>query len=127
MDSESVSNINLETFKNILYNLDRSERVIVRFTADWCAPCKKIDPIVKELVLSLPSHIKYIEIDISESLDLYVNLKKYKQVNGIPAILVYNTRNMDDDKWYISNDAVLGSDIESVKNLFNKTINLLSD
>lgn len=127
MDSESVSNINLETFKNILYNLDRSERVIVRFTADWCGPCKKIDPIVKELVLSLPSHIKYIEIDISESLELYVNLKKYKQVNGIPAILVYNTRNINDDKWYISNDAVLGSDIESIKNLFNKTINLLSD
>jgi len=126
MSDETFKDISLENFKKLLYNIDNNTKVIIKFTAIWCAPCKKIQPVVKELVNDLPNNIKFIEIDIDESLELYVLLKKYKQVNGIPAILVYNNRNTEDDKWYISNDSVLGSDIESVKQLFDRTIKSLT-
>ena len=126
MSDETFKDISLENFKELLYNMDNNTKVIIKFTAIWCAPCKKIQPVVKELVNDLPNNIKFIEIDIDESLELYVLLKKYKQVNGIPAILVYNNRNTEDDKWYISNDSVLGGDIESIKQLFDRTIKSLT-
>lgn len=126
MSDETLKDISLENFKELLYNMDNNTKVIIKFTAIWCAPCKKIQPVVKELVNDLPNNIKFIEIDIDESLELYVLLKKYKQVNGIPAILVYNNRNTEDDKWYISNDSVLGGDIESIKQLFDRTIKSLT-
>tara|TARA_B100001769_G_scaffold92639_1_gene71331 strand:- start:202 stop:582 length:381 start_codon:yes stop_codon:yes gene_type:complete len=126
MSDETFKDISLENFKELLYNIDDNTKVIIKFTAIWCAPCKKIQPVVKELVNDLPNNIKFIEIDIDESLELYVLLKKYKQVNGIPAILVYNNRNTEDDKWYISNDSVLGGDIESIKQLFDRTIKSLT-
>ena len=126
MSDETFKDISLENFKELLYNMDNNTKVIIKFTAIWCAPCKKIQPTVKELVNDLPNNIKFIEIDIDESLELYVLLKKYKQVNGIPAILVYNNRNTEDDKWYISNDSVLGGDIESIKQLFDRTIKSLT-
>jgi thioredoxin 1 len=119
---ETMKDISLDQFKELLYSLDNKTRVIIKFTASWCGPCKKIQPVVEELLNTLPKNIIFIEIDIDESLELYILLKKYKQVNGIPATLVYNTRNKDDDKWYISNDSVLGGDIEAIKQLFNKTI-----
>tara|TARA_B100001996_G_scaffold377126_1_gene359302 strand:+ start:566 stop:937 length:372 start_codon:yes stop_codon:yes gene_type:complete len=122
MSDETLKDISLENFKELLYKMDNNTKVIIKFTASWCVPCKKIQPTVKELVNNLPNNIKFIEIDIDESLELYVLLKKYKQVNGIPAILVYNNRNTEDDKWYISNDSVLGGDIESIKQLFDRTI-----
>lgn len=126
MSDETFKDISLENFKELLYKMDNNTKVIIKFTACWCAPCKKIQPVVKELVNDLPNNIKFIEIDIDESLELYVLLKKYKQVNGIPAILVYNNRNTEDDKWYISNDSVLGGDIESIKQLFDRTIKSLT-
>jgi thioredoxin 1 len=119
---ETIRDIGIDQFKQVLYDLDNKSKVIVKFTASWCGPCKKIKPVVEELLNTLPKNIIFIEIDIDESLELYILLKKYKQVNGIPATLVYNTRNKDDDKWYISNDSVLGGDIEAIKQLFNKTI-----
>ena len=119
---ETMKDISLDKFKQLLFGLDNKTKVIVKFTASWCGPCKKIQPVVEELLNTLPKNIIFIEIDIDESLELYVLLKKYKQVNGIPATLVYNTRNINDDKWYISNDSVLGGDIEAIKQLFNKTI-----
>ena len=122
MSHEILKDISLEQFKELIFSIDTKTKVIIKFTAPWCGPCKKIQPIVQELVNNLPNNIKFIEIDIDESLELYILLKKYKQVNGIPATLVYNTRNKDDDKWYISNDSVLGGDIEAIKQLFNKTI-----
>lgn len=126
MSHETLKDISLEQFKELVFSIDTKTQVIIKFTASWCAPCKKIKPTVQELVDTLPNNIKFIEIDIDESLELYVLLKKYKQVNGIPAILVYNNRNRDDDKWYISNDSVLGGDIESIKQLFDKTIQSLT-
>lgn len=119
---ETIRDIGIDQFKQVLYDIDNKSKVIVKFTASWCGPCKKIKPVVEELLNTLPKNIIFIEIDIDESLELYILLKKYKQVNGIPATLVYNTRNKDDDKWYISNDSVLGGDIEAIKQLFNKTI-----
>ena len=67
------------------------EMIILKFTATWCGPCNQIKSLCNEYVKKLPTNIYYYEIDIDDSLELYANLKSKKMVNGIPALLAYNS------------------------------------
>ena len=80
--------------------------ILVKFSADWCKPCKQIKPVVDAFFLSSPSNVLCAEIDIDTSFDLYAFLKSKKMVNGIPAILCYKKGNQS----YIPDDSVTGAD-----------------
>jgi thioredoxin 1 len=68
--------------------------IIVKFGAEWCGPCKKIEALVKNRMLQLPSNYKCFIIDIDECFELYAFLKTKRMVNGIPSILAWKTGNM---------------------------------
>ena len=56
--------------------------ILIKFTADWCGPCKKIKPLVDQYLEELPEDkVHYYEIDIDEHLDVYAFLKNKKMVN----------------------------------------------
>lgn len=97
--------------------------LIIKFTATWCMPCKKIKSITEECVKTIPKFIKFIEIDIDESIELYMKLKNKKMVNGIPAILAYKSG--EHDYWYIPDDSCLVGNVEEVKKFFERTIKMI--
>jgi thioredoxin 1 len=41
--------------------------VVVDFYADWCAPCKTVEPILLELSASLSGKIKFTKINVDDS------------------------------------------------------------
>jgi len=41
--------------------------VVVDFYADWCAPCRVADPILKELSESLMGRVKFAKVNVDES------------------------------------------------------------
>jgi thiol-disulfide isomerase/thioredoxin len=81
------------------------ERIIViKFSADWCVPCKKIKPIWKKWLETVPSNIICIEVDIDNSLDLYMSFKNKKIINGIPAILAFYGDTNKRESWFLPDD-----------------------
>ena len=117
---EIITDISIDDFKKLLNNIS-NKIIILKFTADWCKPCKKIKSCVHEWFSKLPDNFIIIEIDIDETMDLYYTLKTKKMVNGIPSILAYydNThRSMD--KWFIPSDSVIGGNIEEVNLFFSR-------
>tara|TARA_B100001094_G_C18060965_1_gene735039 strand:- start:214 stop:567 length:354 start_codon:yes stop_codon:yes gene_type:complete len=116
--------VNTEELCEMQQLLQSKTLIIIKFTANWCGPCKNIKPITQEYIKKLPSSIKYIEIDIDESLDLYVFLKNKKMVNGIPAILAYYPG--EKDNFYIPDDSCLGGNINNVKQFFERCLNYVS-
>lgn len=68
--------------------------IIVKFGAEWCGPCKKIEALVKQRMLQMPAHFKCFVIDIDECFELYAFLKVKRMVNGIPAILAWKSGNL---------------------------------
>lgn len=98
--------------------LKKGEIIILRFTADWCQPCKSINPLCEKMEKEFESidNIKYYEIDIDESIDLYIKLKRYKMVSSIPALLMW--KNGERENWYVPDLCVNTSNLTEVQLFF---------
>ena len=97
----------------------KNSLIVVKFGAEWCKPCKLIKPLCEQWSATCPPHIIYADIDIDESMDLYIAFKNKKMVRGVPTILAFNT-SLSRDQWYIPDFSVEGGDVEAVKKFFDK-------
>ena len=52
------------------------------FTADWCAPCKKVRPIVEEI--NKDSMVKFKMIDVDSEMELVRNFN----IKSVPTFIV---------------------------------------
>ena len=118
-------NLDEDTFKNLQNNLNKNEMIIIKFTADWCAPCKSIKDYINNIVKDLPSKIKFYEIDVDDSIELYAKFKNKKMVNGIPALLAF--KDGIKDIWYIPDDSILGANKDEIRSFFDRVIKYVNN
>lgn len=59
--------------------------VLVDFYADWCAPCKMMPPILKELKKAMGERLHIIKIDTERNPDVAIRY----QVRGIPNLILF--------------------------------------
>ncbi len=60
-------------------------KVLVDFSADWCAPCKMLKPILKEVKDTLGDEIKIIKIDTDRNPALAARF----QIRGVPTLILF--------------------------------------
>jgi thioredoxin 1 len=112
-----ISESTIETRQDFAKALEENKNVLImKLGADWCGPCKVIEPLVKQQMESMPDSVTCMIIDVDESFDLYALLKSKRVVTGIPAILAYDAGNTG----YFPNEFVIGSNTEQIKVLFDK-------
>jgi thioredoxin 1 len=97
-------------------------KVIMKFGATWCGPCKRIEPMIQYAFeqLSERNGYKCIMVDIDDSFDLYALLKSKKQISGVPAVLCWNKGN----ETAIPDDMVVGADKALVDAFFDRVLHL---
>lgn len=59
--------------------------VLVDFYADWCGPCKMMNPILKNLKKKMGNRINIIKVDAEKNPDAAI---KY-QVRGVPTLILF--------------------------------------
>ncbi len=59
--------------------------VLIDFYADWCAPCKMMPPILKELKNSMGDKIRIVKIDTEKNQALSTQLG----IRSIPTLVVF--------------------------------------
>jgi thioredoxin 1 len=59
--------------------------VLVDFYADWCGPCKMMEPILKELKSRMGDALNIIKIDTDRNPDAAIRY----QVRGIPTLILF--------------------------------------
>jgi len=59
--------------------------VLVDFYAEWCAPCKKMEPYLKKIASEMPDKVKIIRINADENTELCKELN----VSALPVLKLY--------------------------------------
>jgi thiol-disulfide isomerase/thioredoxin len=112
-----------EQLKDYLENTNY-ETTIIKLTASWCGPCKKIAPHVYALneTFGKKYSYEYIEIDIDNALDLYAFLKKMKMANGVPTFLTYKKSMFHPDSYYVPFQCITGADPRGLTKFYESSL-----
>ncbi len=71
-------------FKNIIKS---DKPVVVDFYADWCQPCKQIQPVLCELKSNFKQSIRVLKVNV----DYNPNIANQFQVKSIPTVMVFKS------------------------------------
>lgn len=58
---------------------------VVDFFATWCGPCKMLAPVLEGLAGEMEEKVKFIKVDIDQSLDLANEF----QISSVPTMIIF--------------------------------------
>lgn len=107
--SKGKSVKNVDNLTNYMEYINNSS-CIIKFTAPWCGPCKRISPEYEILAKQYNEKINFLEVNV----DTANKITNYENIQSIPLFLFYN-------KGYkLENYQMQGSDISTL----NKNVNM---
>lgn len=121
-NEENDTIIDRTMLKGILCS--NKEYIIVKLSAEWCSPCKKVKPIVEDCLINLdkinkPNRVALYDVDVDSCFDLFAFYKSKKVISGIPAVMVYYpVEDRDIDFYYLPTTQVNGFNEEQLRNVF---------
>jgi thioredoxin 1 len=62
-------------------------KTVFYFTADWCGPCKKVRPIVEDMIRE-GSYIQIIDVDIEKE------LVKNFEITSVPTFILFENEKL---------------------------------
>jgi thioredoxin 1 len=65
--------------------LNAAEVVLVDFWADWCAPCRMIAPVVRDIATELGGQVKVVKLDVDANPDVPSRLG----VMSMPTLIIF--------------------------------------
>lgn len=60
------------------------ETILVDFHADWCGPCKMIEPVVKQIAAETDAIVAKVDVDSNQP------LAQHFGVRGVPTLMVFS-------------------------------------
>lgn len=82
MSEEPVITLNADNFQRVVEN---SEKIVVDFWAEWCAPCRIMHPIFEKLAKKYSGKIKFAKLNVDENQPIAA---KY-EVFSIPTFILF--------------------------------------
>ena len=77
----------MDSFKQLI----QSEKpVLVDFYADWCGPCKTMNPVIKEVAHATEGKAKVVKVNVDKNQEA----AQAYGVSGIPTFIVFKKGNI---------------------------------
>jgi len=80
---KNMALVEQSNWESVVLNSDKP--VLVDFSAEWCGPCKMLDPIVDELAGEYDGTLTVVKIDADENPDIVANYG----VMGMPTLMLF--------------------------------------
>ena len=98
--------------------------IILKFGAEWCGPCKLIEPLVNQWFAKMPGDkVVCGLIDIDDNFEIYGFLKTKRVLKSIPTMLCYYQGNIH----YIPDDMTVGADKHETDAFFERCLDQLDE
>ena len=81
----STSGMTLQDFKKLI---DQDKIVLVDFYAEWCGPCKKMEPYLNEISKDMADKVVLVRINVDNNQSLIDEL----QIGSIPVLQIYKNK-----------------------------------
>lgn len=65
--------------------LQSSLPVLVEFCAEWCGPCKQIEPLLEQLSAEWQGQVRLVKVDVDQSVDTTLRY----QVMSLPTVVLF--------------------------------------
>ena len=79
---DARAQLTIDKYKELTQSADV---VLVDFGAEWCPPCKQMEPVLKKIQNELPNQFTLVKVDGGTDIEV---MKKMK-VEAIPVFIVY--------------------------------------
>lgn len=84
--------------------------VLVDFSATWCGPCKRLEPIVHEIATSYADRLKVVKVDV----DRAPGTAARYAVLSVPMLLLFRDGVVKDQAVGVLSRTALGDRVEKV-------------
>jgi thioredoxin 1 len=92
--------------------INKGEKVIVEFWAEWCGPCRMMKPIFEKVSKENTSNVQMYTLNIDHNREIAVTLG----IRSIPTVKVFNSGQIVETKVGLLNEGQIN---EMVKELIN--------
>ena len=89
-----MSELSENAINQMINSLDTKELIVLKFTAEWCGPCKVIAPILEEIATEYRDKMHVCKIDIEANDE---TPPKYG-IRGIPTLMLFKEGNVEATK-----------------------------
>ena len=70
--------------------LKKEKAVLVDFYADWCGPCKAMEPVIREIAKNVEGKVKVVKINIDKN----VQTAQEYAVQAVPTFMIFKDGNI---------------------------------
>jgi len=85
VDVDPLEDVNEDNYEEFITKMSDDRLVVVEFQAEWCAPCKKVEPLVRKLALAHP-YVTFGRYQCDKSKPAH---PKSLGISSFPAFLMY--------------------------------------
>ena len=86
--------------------------VVVDFYADWCGPCKRMEPILAKVSEAFSGKVKVVKLNSEDDQQIAVNY----QVRGLPTLVLFKDGKEVDRKLGLQSEQELRNLLASASN-----------
>ena len=90
--------------------LQAEQPVLVDFSATWCGPCKKLEPIVQEIAGDFDGRLKVVKVDVDQARTSAARFG----VLSVPTVLLFKGGEVKDQVIGVASKAALSEKIERI-------------